>query len=1121
MSAADKARLSDAQQRERALDAGSSFIVQAPAGSGKTELLTQRFLKMLLTVNDPEEVLAITFTRKAAAEMRSRILRAIFPESATAAEKRLPVTAELAREVLAQDKQRNWRLRDNPARLRIRTIDSVNSWLSSTTPLASGAAGNAVTEIPADLYRHAALNTLQLVSAADADSAAVRKLLAHLDNSAQRFVSLVGMMLGTREQWLGHVVSLHGAAIESDAAREALETCLAEIVTAEILAADAHLDNEQKAALSATLRRAAENIRAVKPDSAWHVWEQCAEFPAAASAELRAWQLLAEFLLTQKGTPRQSLTKNNGFPAGTGENKTRKDAALALIAEVVSSTACADAFALLPLLPEPAYSDSQWDMLVALFVVLKRAAAELTLVFRERNVTDYPAIASAALTALEGEGGPTDLALRLDYTISHILIDEFQDTSTMQLRLLEALTGGWQQDDGRTLFIVGDPMQSIYRFRQAEVGLFIELQNEGLDNVALQPLRLTTNFRSDPAVVKWVNDKFSLVLGSVSDITRGSVAYAPGAAARESDPAAAVQLHPFAWPSRYDEAQHIAALIKTSLKQWPDQSIGVLVRSRVHAGLLVDALRARQISFSGTGLENTLETQVIQDLLCLTRALSHAADRTAWLGLLRAPWCGLTLADLEALAGADHHAPVWELLTAGEACARLSADGRQRVQRVVAILQPVLSSRGSLALRDIVEGVWLELGGPACLTDSIDADRARSFFTALDNEDKGGDCADPFALHSRLAEQLTIEDREAQVNIMTIHKAKGLEFDTVILPSLEAGVRGDNKPPIAWQEVIRPDGEAGLIMAPIEATGDEAEPIFALARRQNNMLNAFESDRLLYVAATRARERLHLCFGLRFDKDGLVRPPAKNSLLARLWPAIGAEYAEFTAEPGTEARLDSWVQPGLTRFATGWAPAGRPERFELPDTDPAPSAQTEISYDWAGAAARHIGSVTHRWLQFIAEENLKDWTAEDIEAQRVAIDHMLAEHGVTSIGREAACNTVVAALTGAISQERGRWLLFADHAEARTELELYQLRDGRAEKCIIDRTFIDAAGERWIIDYKTSSHTGGDLDTFIASEIERYAPQLHRYRDVFAALEPDRTHKLALYFPLLDVFREL
>ena len=131
-------------------------------------------------------------------------------------------------------------------------------------------------------------------------------------------------------------------------------------------------------------------------------------------------------------------------------------------------------------MPEERYTDDQWEVLGAILELLPRAAAQLKLVFAERGETDFTEIAQGAVRALGTPDNPTDLLLALDTRIKHILVDEFQDTSYSQYELLEKLTSGWERDDGRTLFVVGDPMQSIYRFREAKVALFLQAWERGL-----------------------------------------------------------------------------------------------------------------------------------------------------------------------------------------------------------------------------------------------------------------------------------------------------------------------------------------------------------------------------------------------------------------------------------------------------------------------------------------------------------------------------------------------------------------------------------------------------------------------------------------------------------------
>ncbi|NND44665.1 MAG: UvrD-helicase domain-containing protein, partial [Xanthomonadales bacterium] len=161
----------DADRRQDAIDASRSFIVQAPAGSGKTELLIQRMLRLLARVEQPEEVLAITFTRKAAAEMRNRLVtelrEAARDPGAGGLEPHKQLSRELAVQVLQADQAGHWELLLQPNRLQVRTIDSLCSELARRLPILSGLGGGLrVAEQPEALYQRAALRTLAVIESA-------------------------------------------------------------------------------------------------------------------------------------------------------------------------------------------------------------------------------------------------------------------------------------------------------------------------------------------------------------------------------------------------------------------------------------------------------------------------------------------------------------------------------------------------------------------------------------------------------------------------------------------------------------------------------------------------------------------------------------------------------------------------------------------------------------------------------------------------------------------------------------------------------------------------------------------------------------------------------------------
>ena len=224
-------QVQDRKQRLQALDPTRSYIVQAPAGSGKTELLIQRFLTLLGQVEQPEAVVAITFTRKAAAEMRHRVIAALQsasgPQPDTPHEKH---TWKLAQAALAQNDERNWRLTEHPSRLRIQTIDSLCALLVRQMPWVSGMGASLGTEEDAGhLYLQAARRTLAMLDSHGTRtefSRALSQLLSHLDNNVATVERLLSTMLGNRDQWLRHVVGTPPPAV----LRKELEFSLSRVV---------------------------------------------------------------------------------------------------------------------------------------------------------------------------------------------------------------------------------------------------------------------------------------------------------------------------------------------------------------------------------------------------------------------------------------------------------------------------------------------------------------------------------------------------------------------------------------------------------------------------------------------------------------------------------------------------------------------------------------------------------------------------------------------------------------------------------------------------------------------------------------------------------------------------
>lgn len=1105
-----KNKVIDLAQREQAIRPGMSFIVQAPAGSGKTELLIQRYLNLLATVDAPEEIVAITFTRKAAAEMRRRVLNALESAHLDAKDEATKTTRQLAEQAIIRAQERKWQLADNPGRLRIQTIDSLCAFLTRQMPiLAKFGAQPETVDDASELYQQAAANTLAEIESGKGWSNAIAVLLQHLDNDLPRVRNMLASMLARRDQWLRHIARQHQ--------REELEAALLLVAGSSLKKLNVHLHRVNTDDFLQGLQFAATQLG----------WKQ-AEFtrlPDANPDNLTLWQDIVELCLTQKDEWRKTLNKNQGFPAGAASQEIKKSFQ-AVLNSFSQDDSLLKLFIDIRNLPPVAYTDAEWQVVDALYQLLILADAQLRLLFAERNQIDFGGITQAANQALGTEDEPSDLALHLDYKIKHILFDEFQDISINQYLLLERLTAGWTEQDGHTLFLVGDPMQSIYRFREAEVGLFLNTwQQARLGQLALTPLNITVNFRSQQGIVDWVNQSFQQILPDKADLSLGAVHYVHADAFHLQKHAKAVHLHPLFGKNDKQEASKVLELIQADRQQNEHNTIAVLVRNRSHLLEIVPELKREGLRFRAVEIERLGRQAAIQDLLALTQAMNHFADRIAWLAMLRAPWCGLSLSDLMVLGG-DRETTIWECMQDGEKTAYLSDDGQQRVSKIKQILQRSFAERGRRRLSRWVESVWMNIGGPATLQDETDLENTQLFFQLLDQYDQGGEIRDRRAFLQQVMELFAAADVGAsnELQIMTIHKAKGLEFDTVILPGLSKGSGVDESSLLMWMELPH-ETEQALLLAPVKAAGTSDSPIYNYLKRLERDKQRLEEGRLLYVAATRAKKQLHMITSVELkqlgDQQELVKP-RYNSLLSQLWPLVKKQVSQSLELISNEQQAEekAVVEGSLKRLSSGWQLPPANKSIKLSGNLSKEKGRLDsIEFEWASETIRHVGSVVHRYIQRFAEDGVAQWDRKRLSTKRASFSLALKRLGVTNREIDMAVNTVETALGSLCEDERGRWILDTGHDDQHNEYAISGVFQSRVINVVIDRTFIDEDGTRWIIDYKTSRHEGADKERFLDHEQERYAEQLNKYAALISCIE-DRPIKLGLYFPLLRGWRE-
>ena len=1203
-------RAPDQAQRVRALDPARSILVQAPAGSGKTDLLTRRFLRLLGEVNDPGHIVAITFTKAAAAEMRHRI----FSELEKAADRDILSDSadELSMEVLAyralnRSRAMNWQLLDLPSQLRITTIDSFCRDLAIQQPLISGLGNDlAIHEQPAEMYHRAARRTLQQIGGADTElSSAIESLLLWRDNNWHDLEQQLVEMLGQRDRWM-HDFVLHREP-DWDGLRERLERPFCKVVADAINQLDRLLDavpyaREEVLSLArfAYEQTNNESLRTIAELTEFPV----GEFTCGAALEdaRRVFLCLAEMLLTREGAFRQKIDKSNGFPTDRPAEKLRMQG---LIGTLSAVDGLASALTSIRSLPPARYPEDDWKIIRSCFTLLRRSAAELHTVFAEVGAVDFVEVAQIAQRVLTDENGPSDAAINIADDIHHLLVDESQDTSRRQHRMLGSLVAAWPDQNLRTLFVVGDPMQSIYFFRDADTELFTHLRESGLDipgstPLPLDPVRLTANFRTAPELVDQLNDTFEAVF---AEDDGSGIDFSPAEPAREalSGSGPRLELHLEFMPqsvrgysanpeeaaqkreatelrlaARDAEIFKLIELIRGNLNRieaarhsGQKYRIAVLSRTRAALAPIALALREAAIPFRAIELEQLKNRPEVLDALALGRALLNPVDRVAWLSMLRAPWCALSLAELHILTSEDDKAllkrPVSKLIA--ERIHLVSDQSRASLQRVlnaVTFAQRLRVDLPTASLGTWLEQVWLSLGGASCV-DAAARANLELLWSSLDSlPDHEQDLLGP-ALEAALEKLTALPDpaasNECGIQLMTIHKSKGLEFEVVIIPDLQAGAGSTRDKLLSWLErgLTEPDetGEVTeFLVAPFQSKGADRGKAKAWVDLVYRQRESQEMRRILYVAATRAREELHLFARPEYKDDNgiltLVDP--SNSLFATAWPAFAREvHARFEdwkfaqqdkpeSAEGTVTALAASGNGNLIAMQPSVKPTilrRLPPDFQILNTA-APSTsvtdQTIIGNSETvlymrhegGALSRALGNAVHKLLEELAHLRTTCNWDEARNALSKLSPRIIAQARAIGANKSEAESLATRALEYGLQASKdshGQWIL-NPHTDAASEAAWAGVVDGKLRSVRVDRLF--RAGTEplstgddtwWLVDYKTAhADQLGPLDALLDLR-KLFAPQLEAYSAVLRNLHgPDARIRAGLYYPRMLLF---
>ena len=641
----------------------------------------------------------------------------------------------------------------------------------------------------------------------------------------------------------------------------------------------------------------------------------------------------------------------------------------------------------------------------------------------------------------------------------------------------------------------------------------------------------------------WVNEVFEQAFPEKIDVSRGAVPYSRAKAILDSVEGQGVEVCVLDYP---EESRDISAIAEAELivgraqylrAAYPKDSIAILVRNRSLLSEVVPQLRDAGLNWTATDIDRLNSLSLINDLCSLTRVVVNPGDRLAWLALLRAPWCGLDISDLHKLATHDPETKsLRPTVRDYESVHGLSEHAQASLTAFAPAMEFIQAMRFRTSLRKTVEAAWSLLRGLNYCPSGLEQESVERFFVLLDEHETAGGLTNIRQFEEKVDDAFipspSVEENQAGLFLMTMHKSKGLEYDHIILPGLNRGGRNDEKPLLTWHERVNHSGDNRLFMAALTETGADDGPLYQLIRHEQNLKGDLESARLLYIAVTRAKKTATLFASIQRGEDEKAGKPRANSLLQKIWKQVhnhpGLQFIpiedclaqqQLIAENTSESEQSTPVTL-IRRFDRPFElepqeqqlMAKQLERlaYDKPESPQLPDESVELQ--------SLTGTLIHRCLELYVQSSDQTAFLDRLENQKPFWQLQLRHLNVDVEELESTLSFIEASVRQTVTHEKLAWVFDHSLDDSQCELPLTRKNAGYLAHSIVDRTFVDGDGNRWIIDYKSGTPANPEaVEQFIEQQKAAHGAQLQNYRELFAGLEsrPIRSALLLTALPQL------